>query len=203
MKRLLIPALMVLASVVAFAQAPTPTAKLPESGEWGKNLIYVGFAYEPTDFVPEWGSYKGIAVDYSRYIGKHISGVADFDWAKNNVTNPNGIDPGQAHNSSDYNLRFGPRVDVFKPTKRIRPYGTVLLGAGHFTSVIPVDYPPTSFRQSNWFGFTWAIGGGVDVRVTHHFGVRGEWLHTREPWGTGITDQADWDRISAGGFWRF
>lgn len=205
MKRILLFALLLVTfSALTAAQAPGPAAKISGApGEWGKNQLYVGFAWEPTDFVSDWGSYKGIAVDYTRHLAKHISAVADFDWARNNVTDRDGLDPNLAHNSSDYNFRVGPRFDVLSRAHRLQPYGVFLFGGGHFTSVVPANYPPTMWHQANWFGFTWAAGGGVDVRITPRFGVRGEWLHTREPWGTGLKDQADWDRITFGGAWRF
>jgi hypothetical protein len=70
---------------------------------------------------------------------------------------------------------FGPVLRI--PIWRIKPFGEVLFGASHtdaytnLGSAISVS-GITITRIQNQHPFTLAAGGGLDISITHHFGIR-------------------------------
>jgi opacity protein-like surface antigen len=95
---------------------------------------------------------------------------------------------------------FGPRVRL-PGTSRIKPFAQVLFGVAHATGA-------TAFAGSGTHNaFAMAVGGGVDVPVTHHVGVRlfeMDYLPTRFPetvGGNRVTQQNL--RVSTGVRFRF
>ena len=205
MRRVTISVLTVfILSIVVAAQEPAPTAKVPTAGDGGnKNQIYAGFVYEPTDWGAAWATYKGFNLDYTRDMGKHFAAVADFDWIRNNESQAGDLDRGNPHNSKAYGYRFGPRYNLLSKRHRFQPYFVGLIGGAHFTALLPYPGRQSPLVQKDWVGFSWSIGGGADVRMTKHFGLRGEWQHQHEPWGDQQTDSSSWDRITFGGTWRW
>lgn len=204
MKRVIQSILMVaVLSAIAAAQAPAPTAKMPETSEGNRNMVYGGFVYEPTDWGPAWDKWYGLNFNYTRDVYKHFALVGDFDWIRNNGSNKGDIDHGVAHNADAYGFRAGPRYNVLSKKHRIQPYAEGLFGGAHMSALVPYPGRTSPLVQKTWFGFSWAVGGGVDFRLTNHLGIRGEWLHVRQPWGTEQTDASDWDRISFGASWRW
>lgn len=202
MNRLITAALLLLCLIGACAaQEPTPTAKLPGGiEEGGKNQIFGGFLYMPTDWGPAWDKYYGFDVNYTRDIAHHFAAVADFDYFHNNGSNPGDIDHGIAHNSDGYGFRVGPRYNLFPQSThhRFQPFLVGLIGYEHFTTLVPYPTRQSPVVQKYWQGFSWAVGGGMDLRLSKHTGVRGQWDTTRVPWGTETTDASQWDRISGG-----
>lgn len=196
--------ILALLSAIAVAQAPGPAAKVPGSGESSEpNQVYGGFVYEPTDWGPAWDKYFGFDFNYTRDVYKKFAVIGDFEYIRNNGSNPLDLDHGTSHNSSAYMYTAGPRYNLLKKSHRLQPYMAALLGGSHFTTIVPYPGRTSPLVQKDWVGFTYAAGGGVDFRVTNHFGVRGEWLHQGVPWGTETTDHSDWDRITFGGTFRW
>jgi len=190
-------------SVFGAAQAPTPTAKMPHApGEDQNNQVYGGFLYQPTDWGPAWDKYYGVEVNYTRTFHRRWGGVFDFDWTKNDGSNIADLDRGISHNSTEWAFRGGPRYNLLV-NRRFQPYLVGLFGGAHFTSRVPYPGHNGPIVQKDWFGFTYGGGGGVDFKVTHHFGIRGQWDFTYVPWGTEKTDSSHWDRISFGGTYRW
>jgi len=64
-----------------------------------------------------------------------------------------------------YTFLFGPTVR-FPNSSRVTPFVHGLFGGGHFSANVAGISLPTDT------GFTWAAGGGFDVALTPHFGVR-------------------------------
>ena len=206
MRRILLCVVILAAlSMVGFAQAPTPTGKVPTEGESNPNEVYGGFLWEPTDWGAAWQNYYGFDANYTRFLTRHWGAVADFDFTRSNASEAGDLDLGRPHNSHEFAYRFGPRYTILSRKHRFQPYAVGLIGGANFTALFPYPTHESPLQQKNWFGFTWAVGGGVDVRVTHHLGLRGEWDHTRVPWGSQYlkSDTSDWDRITFGGFWRW
>ncbi len=204
MKRFIQCAMVVaILSIVSAAQAPAPAAQAPApSSEGNKNLVYGGFVYAPTDWGGAWTDFKGFDVNYSRDIVKHFAVVADFDWIRNNQSQAGDLDLGNPHDATAWSLGFGPRYNLLKRDHRVQPYVVALFGGAHLGALFPYPTHASPLAHTTWSGFTWSAGGGVDFRLTRHFGVRGEWLHVSEPWGD-LSTHSDWDRISFGGSWRF
>jgi opacity protein-like surface antigen len=189
---------------IAAAQQPAPTAKLPAaSDEFAKNEVFAGFVFQPTDWGPAWQRFYGLNVNYTRFLGEHWGAVADADWTRNNAALVGDLDRGEPHNANTEALRFGVRYNIFRRDHRVQPFGVVTAGGAHMSALLPYPTHQSDLVQKTWFGFTWAGGGGVDVRLTQHLGIRGQWDHTRVPWGTQGVDQSDWDRIIGGAFWRW
>lgn len=176
-------------AVFAFAQEPTPAGKVPAGASAGNpNEAFVGFLWEPTD----WGTTKlyGFDANYTRFFAKRFAAVADFDYGRaTNITN-----------AESYAFRFGPRYNFVKRTARVQPYIHFLVGGGHLTASVKYPGLPTNVDKT-WFGFTWAAGGGVDVRLTKHLGARfqGDW--TKLPFGD--HDSSQWQRLAFGATWKW
>jgi opacity protein-like surface antigen len=195
--------MLVVLSAGAVAQEPVPAGKVPGESESRENQVYAGFVYEPTDWGAAWSTYKGFDINYTREVHKHFALVADFDWIRNNDSQPGDLDRGMPHNSRAFGYRVGPRYNVLSKHHRFQPYVVGLFGGANFTALMPYPGRQSPLVQKDWFGFTWAFGGGVDMRMTKHFGVRGEWTYQQEPWGDQATDSSSWNRVTFGGTWRW
>ncbi len=94
---------------------------------------------------------------------------------------------------------FGPRYRM--SYNRWSVYGESLIGVAHgFHSVFPGPMGATDSATS----LALQLGGGVDWRMTEHFGIRpveASWLRTQLPNGT--TNVQNHFLIGAGGFFRF
>jgi opacity protein-like surface antigen len=80
-------------------------------------------------------------------------------------------DKGLDGKTSIYTFLVGPRIYPFGHRHRLIPFGGFLLGAGHETLNIPSQggFPQKTFTST---AYAWAVGGGLDVRVTKHWAVR-------------------------------
>ncbi len=191
-------------SAAAAGQAPAPTATAPSSGGTSEmnNQVYGGFLWEPTDWGAAWANFKGFDLNYTRDFGKRFGAVADFDRIRNNESQAGDLDRGNPHNATAYGYRFGPRYNILK-SRRIQPYLVALFGGAHLSALLPYPGRQSPLVQKDFTGFSYAVGGGVDFRITHHIGARAQWDHTRVPWGTELTDASDWDRVTFGATWRW
>lgn len=76
-----------------------------------------------------------------------------------------------------YTVLFGPQVSF--SAGRVRPFARFLLGDSHVHTAM--DGLPDSHTFSSNNSLTFGAGGGVDVRLTRRFALRGQvdWLHNR------------------------
>ncbi len=107
---------------------------------------------------------------------------------------------GGYHNGNIHNIRFdttemtylfGPRVS-FRRSRRVIPYVHTLFGGIHLTTSIPVALVPTpvattgttTILAATQDAFAMALGGGLDLRLSHHVTFRPiqlDYLMTRLP----------------------
>lgn len=105
---------------------------------------------------------------------------------------------GSGLSATMYTYLFGPRY-TFHKIGRISPYAQVLLGGGRLNAT-------SGSVQAGENGFAVAIGGGLNIRLTHHWEIRApqvEYLMTRFPDTTGAGATQNNVRISAGLVYRF
>ena len=114
-------------------------------------------------------------------------GLGTFAW---NFTNHIAaeFEFGGYHNGNIHNVRFdttemtylfGPRVSLGR-SKRVIPYVHTLFGGIHLTTSIPVTLAPTPLATTGTTtrlagtqdGFAMALGGGLDLRLSHHVTLR-------------------------------
>jgi len=131
--------------------------------------VFGGYSYIPSNQpvldIPQTGGENGwnaaLDIDSRKFIGF----TADFAESFANFS-----DAGGTENDKTYTFLFGPRISV--PLPRITPFGHFLLGAAHINS--------NTGALSTSSSFAWDFGGGVDVRLSRHFALRGEgnYMHT-------------------------
>lgn len=133
--------------------------------------VFVGYSYlnlNPTtagvDNVNLHGGSASAAYNFGRWFGL----VGDFGgYQASNIQN-SGLD---AHIET---YLFGPRFS-YRNNSRFTPYAQVLLGGAHVGGDFDGAHPSDN-------GFAMALGGGLDVRLSHRFSVRPvqvEYLQTR------------------------
>jgi len=89
---------------------------------------------------------------------------------------------------------FGPRYSW--STKKVAVFGEGLIGESHGTEGI---FPSTTGALDEWNSFALQVGGGVDMRIAHHFAVRAiqaDWIRTQFP--NGATNVQNTLRLGAG-----
>ena len=128
------------------------------------------------------------------YNANHwLSGVADFGGYHSNNILGTGVDG----TLSTY--LFGPRISYHRDS-RITPFGQVLFGVAHIGGSNGL-----AFSTSN-NSFAMAVGGGVDVKISHRFSIRPaqvDYLLTRfNEFGTGGQTQNNL-RVSTGVVFHF
>lgn len=144
---------------------------------------YVGFQYTRTSgsIVPNFTGGVGQFAYYpSKWLGVvgEVSGAADTD----------------GRHSAMYTFMGGPRATLRQG--RIQPYVQVLIGGARFASSFVQGSGPASTNS-----FAAAFGGGVDLKVVHHFSIRlvqVDYLFTHF---TGFTQNNV--RVSSGFVFRF
>ena len=99
-----------------------------------------------------------------------------------------------------YSYLFGPRYTLRK-SDRWLPFGQVLLGGAHASGTYE---PSLSGGSGSYNSFSLVAGGGLDVDVTPHIGIRAmeaDYYLTRFP--NGVNERQNNLRISAGVVLRF
>jgi hypothetical protein len=89
---------------------------------------------------------------------------------------------------------FGPRYIWSKG--KVVVFGQGLIGESHGTEGI---FPSTTGALNEWNSFALQVGGGVDMRIAHHFAVRaiqGDWIRTQFP--NGATNVQNTLRLGVG-----
>ena len=145
---------------------------------------YVGFQYTRVSgsVAPNWTGGVGQFAYYpSKWLGVvgEVSGAADTD----------------GRSSAMYTFMGGPRAMLRRG--RFEPYAQVLIGGSHFSN--SGVQQGTGGASAN--SFAAAVGGGVDLKVVHHFAVRlvqVDYLFTH----FGGATQNDF-RVSSGFVFRF
>ena len=95
---------------------------------------------------------------------------------------------------------FGPRFS-FRPERRFVPYGQVLAGGVHASGGLT---PTNASGGAAANAFAATVGGGLDIRVTHHLAIRpiqAEYYVTKLP--NGVNDHQNNLRIDSGVVIRF
>src|SRR5260370_12816907 len=101
----------------------------------------------------------GGSASFAYNANNWLSAVADFGGYHANNILGTGVDG----TLSTY--LFGPRVS-YRHSERVTPFGQVLFGDAHIGG-----HNGLAFSSSN-NSFAMAIGGGVDVKVSHRFSLR-------------------------------
>ena len=128
--------------------------------------VFGGYSYTTSNFAPWFGNGEhgwnaGGAVNANKWIGFKADFAQYIDCC----------------HSTTATFLFGPQVLIPLPrASRIRPFGEFLIGGAHINDKLQgVRFKV--FRQST--SFAWAVGGGLDFRLSNHFWLRGEgdYLH--------------------------
>ena len=138
------------------------TAMTAAAQERNSTEVFVGYSYmranPSTSSVPNFnlnGGTGSIAYYPLRWLGL----TADFGGYHVGQIGPASVD------GTLYTYLFGPRVRL-PGTKHLKPFAQLLVGAAHASG-------STAFSAStSRNAFAMAVGGGLDVPATRHFGVR-------------------------------
>ena len=129
--------------------------------------VFGGYSYTSSNFAwtgnGENGWNAGAGVNANKWIGFKA------DFAQYRYTY------GAGDHSTTTTFLVGPQVSIPLPkASRIRPFGEFLIGGAHITENVNGS---NVFQQST--SFAWALGGGLDFRLSNHFWLRGEadYLH--------------------------
>lgn len=132
------------------------------------------------------GGYGSIAVNVTRGVSVVADGSAAF---AGNVD-------GTRQSMLLGTYLFGPRYSWRRPAGRIAPFGQAQFGgATELSNTAPVQHVSA---------FAWSLGGGVNVQLTHWFGLRAgeaDWLHSLLP--NGSNDRQNSLRVRSGILIRF
>ncbi len=151
------------------------------------------------------GGSASIAYNFNRYLGI----VADVGALTNSQVKFQGaytstVDVNNA-NVNVVTYLFGPRFSFRHD--RITPFVQVLFGGAHANAVVltPCTFSCTLLPSES--GFAMTAGGGLDIRVHHHFAIRviqAEYMMTRfQDYTTGATATQNDMRLSSGIVFRF
>ncbi|HTR47788.1 MAG TPA: outer membrane beta-barrel protein [Verrucomicrobiae bacterium] len=198
MKKLLGPiALLLLCSLPAFAQ---------------DNKFEVGGGYTYRSFIPPTPgpdipnprvSYNGWNGSVAYHVNNWFSVATVVDGTYNSVADESGGND----KSSIYTVLVGPRVYPFGH-HTIAPFGEALFGLAHIRTTLPSSTECGDFCTFTDGSFGVAVGGGVDLNLTKHVGIRAaEFDYERTSFvdlsTPGLSDASNNWKVSAGVFFRF
>jgi opacity protein-like surface antigen len=143
---------------------------------WSQNApsrieVFGGYSYTSSNFAWTGGGENGWNAGAALNAYKCIGFKADFAQYRYSY-----FDCCPQDHSTTTTFLFGPQVSIPLPkASRIRPFGEFLIGGAHITNNVNGN---NLFEQST--SFAWALGGGLDFRLSNHFWLRGEaeYLHT-------------------------
>jgi hypothetical protein len=157
---------LILAAPRAAGQGPIVTATGPEIEAHG-GFEYIGQQVPGASSVPMYGVNSGLTVGISKHFGVRL----DLGYARAS----NVFDTGYSSDILSY--MAGP---VFYPvrTRRVSPYGQLLLGGARVSGAIPDGQGGSYHGYAN--EFAWAGGGGFEIRTSPEFALRigADYLHT-------------------------
>jgi peptidoglycan-associated lipoprotein len=140
-------------------------------------------------------SMNGGSGSFAFHFTQRFAGVADFGAVHAGNVDSSGLD------LTLISYLFGPRYSFHTPGTRLIPYAQVLVGAVHASGgLTPTNSSGTA--SSNAFAAT--VGGGVDLKLTHHLTIRpiqAEYFVTKLP--NGVNDHQNNLHISSGLVFRF
>lgn len=123
-----------------------------------------------------------------------FSAVAEFSGQHAGNINASGED------LTLFSYLFGPRYTL-RSSDRWLPFAQVLVGGAHASGTYE---PSLSGTSGSYNAFSLVAGGGLDIAVTHHIGIRaieGDYYLTHFP--NGVNGRQNNLRISAGLIFRF
>lgn len=176
--------------------------------------VFLGYSY--LQAVPElavgnrlaWlhGGSASVAFNMNRYLGL-VADVGDytnsqmrFQGAYTSTVNVN------TANAAVLSYLFGPRLS-YRKYDRITPFAQVLFGGVHANAITLTNCTFSCTLLPSESAFAMTAGGGLDVRVYHHFAIRviqAEYMMTRfTNYTTGAAGTQNDMRLSAGVVFRF
>lgn len=119
----------------------------------------------------------------------------------------------QTNNAADSSIglllvtaTFGPRYTYYRPLGSERKHSLAIFGQALGGQAWGFDsyFPTSSGGQTDYISVAMQLGGGVDIALTRHLGIRAvqaDWVRTQFPNGT--TDVQNTLRLGAGVVFRF
>ena len=212
------PTLLMLSVLVLLLATCVPAAA--QSDEW---QVFGGFSYFRAATSPQLQPFglqhinaygwDGAVTEYPwRWLGAtlDVSGA----YANPSITIPaNYFGPGtpptnttinNAIHTSAYTMMFGPSF-AYRQNSTVQPFAHVLLGGVHGQASLTSKgelLAGTSASASDW-SFGYAVGGGVDVKITKCLAVRGQGDWIRTAFKNADNDRQNNIRVLAGLVFRF
>ena len=138
----------------------------------GDNARTVGAADKPVSFRAIGGgldrAYNGFTAEFNQNVWRHVGLVTSFSGVYDNTPFVSTItEKSYTAQARRYDLLFGPRYN-FRLGK-INPFVEGLAGFEHLRVMFGDGGPNARATDT---AFAMALGGGVDVHVSHHFDIR-------------------------------
>ena len=159
-------------------------AALAQSSDYSRYEFYGGYAYQRAGdnartidaaqgisfraFGSRDRSYNGFTAEFNQNVWRHVGLVTSFSGVYDNTPFVSTItEKTYTAQARRYDLLFGPRYNF--RLGRINPFVEGMAGFEHLR-VMFGDGLPDARRTDT--AFAMALGGGVDVHVSHHFDIR-------------------------------
>jgi hypothetical protein len=152
-KLVVVCALISVFSILAVGQEASETSKVDIFG--GYQYVHANSGVSGVDGI----NFNGWNASLTGYFNRNLGVTADFS---GNYSHPSVL--GIGVDTKFYSYLFGPSVR-FPNASHITPFGHALFGGGHFSA------GALGFSGSD-SGFTWAAGGGLDLDMSRHLGIR-------------------------------
>jgi len=138
------------------------TALTAAAQEHASTEVVVGYSYmraNPNSSAADSFNLNGGTASIAYYPWHWLGFAADFAGNHVGQIGSTGVD------NNLFTYLFGPRIRL-PGTRHFKPFAQTLVGTAHATG-------STGFAASGTHNsFAMAVGGGLDIPVTHHFGVR-------------------------------
>lgn len=162
--------------------------------DYEKYEVYGGYSNGQTDTGP---TFNGFNVSGVRNIHRYFGFKADFSatyksQTLSSPTTPILLPVALRTRQSLYNILGGVQVKDNASTSRLKPFGYALVGAARrnikFRNIICPTSAPCSLPEFSQTGFSMALGGGLDIKITKRIDFR--------------VIKADYNPTRLGGFWE-
>jgi hypothetical protein len=177
------------------AQTPAPAPPIAAEIYTPQYELSAGYTFRKFYFPDEGvtrgmnGGYTSVDRNFKRWLGAY----AEISTAFRN----RGVDG----NSSVYSLLAGPQIYPFKHRK-LTPFGHVLFGGAYYRNSVPAN-GGFGTKVEDWTAFAWGGGGGIDLYLKQHLGIRlFEYDYNVAHFYGGHVDHGS-SRISVGIVYRF